>query len=95
MKVTYCDICDVVLKAKKHVIIIFEDDILQADYSYGRVTPSKDTFEVCDSCLKMIKDIFTYKTAKSKELKKLVDKIYETKSKIKRRRKKKQGEQDV
>ena len=60
MQVTYCDICDTVLKAKKHVVIIFEDEVILSDFSTGRKRPIKDTFEICDSCLKVVKDIFKY-----------------------------------
>jgi|GEM_PF-3054174 len=93
MQVTYCDICDTVLKEKKHIIVIFEDNVIKDDFTSARMAPKKDTFEICDSCLKVVKDIFKYKKLKSKELKEMVDKIYKIKTKAKHRKKKK-GEQN-
>jgi len=91
MQVHYCDICDSVLKEKKHVVIIFEDAVVLKAYSSDRKQPVKDTFEICDSCLQIVKTIFKYKKSKSKELKDIVDRIYEIKSKVKRKRRKKKG----
>ncbi len=86
MQVCYCDICNIVLKDKKHIIVIFEDAVFKEQYS-GGVSKKKDTYEICDSCLKLIEDIFKYKKTKSTELKKLVDKIYQVKKKRTTRKK--------
>ena len=77
MQINHCDICDTVLRKKRHIIaIVKDDDLTKVRPHYNK--QERRTYEVCDSCMEIVDKIFEYKKEKIKEITEMIDKMYNT-----------------
>jgi len=76
MQISYCDLCGNVLEHGRHVVVVVHDKEFQAGLNQQRQVQDRTVYEICDSCLILVKDIFTYKKNKIKNLQDWLDKEY-------------------
>lgn len=79
MEIHYCDLCNCALD-KRHIVVLVEDknfsdgsrkDVRQEKY-FGR-----ENYEICDSCVTLLKKIFTYKKAHVNKVLDWLENLYE------------------
>jgi hypothetical protein len=92
MKIHYCDFCRNVLKENKTVLKIYQEENIEPSQSYHNSYDHKtETYELCESCLILIREIFKYKKEKVHLLETIVDHMYNAPYKTKGKRNGKKG----
>ena len=75
MEYHLCDLCGVVLKNEKHILVLIPDtEITRKSNSLNQ---NRIVKEVCPSCLEVFRKIFDYKRKKVDKLKREILKMYE------------------
>lgn len=92
MQVCYCDLCGLPIHGKHIYLAVIHDDNPQNQNPY-RQPQARETYEVDESCYKLLIKIFDLKKSKIAEVKKFLDETYKLPSnrKGKGKSKKKSG----
>jgi hypothetical protein len=79
MQINYCDLCGQPIHKERYILILVEEKDI-AIQPVGKTSP-RVTYEVCDSCVKLIKKIFTVKKQKLQEIENFIEETYSLKTK--------------
>lgn len=74
MQICYCDLCGQPIHKERYILVIVEEKDV-AVQAVGKVNP-RVSYEVCDSCIKLIKKIFTVKKQKLSEIENFLEETY-------------------
>ena len=79
MKVYYCDLCHNVLNSKKITLSIIKEDNIDGNDCYvssQKYNYNKEVYEVCESCLKTLREAFRHKRENVDKLTDEMDNMY-------------------
>lgn len=77
MEVHYCDLCQGTLKHERHVVVIVHDKEFATGRQKYKNQQPRTTYEICDSCMKLLQKVFSYKKGKLQKIKEWIDETYE------------------
>ncbi len=74
MVINYCDLCGQPIHKERYILVVVEEKDV-AVQPIGKTNP-RVSYEVCDSCIKLIKKIFTVKKQKLQEIEQFIEATY-------------------
>jgi hypothetical protein len=86
VKVYYCDFCENILNDKRIILTITKEINFNTSGAYDseeKYDYTKESYEICSTCLQLLRDMLKYKHAKTEDWKKIIDDLYNTKPKSK------------